>query len=222
MSENDNGVVTDYIYAEGRPIAVLQPGAATQANQVTYILADHLGTPQLAVNSVGASVWQTTYQPFGTTGNVNASIIQNLRFPGQHIDVETGFNYNLNRDYMPNLGRYVETDPSGIAAGANAYLYAAGGPIVNVDPTGLVSWKQLWQLITGAQKAKTAADDAQSVIVVTEQCHNVAAADNAYSQIPATADDSDKLEAFATQYKNHVNAGGAVFQNVMQNPPYQR
>jgi RHS repeat-associated protein len=90
------------------------------------------------VTNSGQNVaWSTTYQPFGTTAIPVGSISQNLRFPGQYFDGETGFNYNLNRDYMPNLGRYLETDPIGLAGGINPYLYAAGNPIAKSDETGL-------------------------------------------------------------------------------------
>ena len=129
--------MTDYIYADGRPIAVLHPGATPTTNQVNYILADRLGTPQLASNSSGTTVWETTYQPFGTTGVITASIAQNLRFPGQYADTETGFNYNLNRDYMPNLGRYLQSDLIGINGGMNPYLYVVGNPLNYRDPQGL-------------------------------------------------------------------------------------
>lgn len=136
IAENDNGTVTDYIYADGRPIAILKPGAAPTADQVNYIVADHLGTPQLVSNSDGTPIWSTTYQPFGTAGLINASINQYLRFPGQYADVETGFSYNLNRDYMPNLGRYLQTDPIGLGGGTNLYSYVGSSPLVNVDPKG--------------------------------------------------------------------------------------
>ena len=140
LAENENGTVTDYIYADGRPIAVLHPGATPTTNQVNYILADRLGTPQLASNSSGTTVWETTYQPFGTTGVITASINQNLRFPGQYADTEAGFNYNLNRDYMPNLGRYLESDPMGLWGGVNPYSYVGGRPLTAIDPLGL------WQI----------------------------------------------------------------------------
>ncbi len=139
ISENNNGVVTDYIYADGRPIAILQPSATPSANQVNYVLADHLETPQLVSNSSGITVWSTSYQPFGTTGLISASINQNLRFPGQYADVEDGFSYNLNRDYMPNLGRYLESDPIGLGGGLNTYAYGKGDPYKNTDPTGTQS-----------------------------------------------------------------------------------
>jgi RHS repeat-associated protein len=137
IAENDNGTVTDYIYADGRPIAILKPGATPTANQVNYVTADRLGTPQVVSNSGGTPVWSTTYQPFGTTGIINGSINQYLRFPGQHADAETGFSYNLNRDYMPNLGRYLESDPIGLAGGLNTYRYARANPVRFKDRLGL-------------------------------------------------------------------------------------
>ena len=137
IAENDGGITTDYIYADGRPIAILQPNATIAADQVNYVTADRLGTPQVVSNSGGTPVWSTTYQPFGSTGLINASISQNLRFPGQYADVETGFSYNLNRDYMPNLGRYLESDPIGIKGGMNSYGYVNGSPESYVDREGL-------------------------------------------------------------------------------------
>jgi RHS repeat-associated protein len=139
IAENDGGIVTDYVYVDGRPIAILQPGASVAANQVNYVLADRLGTPLQVANSAATpvSVWSTIYTPFGTTGTITASINQGLRLPGQYADVETGFNYNLNRDYMPNLDRYLEVDPIGIYGGINSYVYALANPLFWVDASGL-------------------------------------------------------------------------------------
>lgn len=137
ITENDNGVVADYVYADGRPIAVIQPTATPAASQISYVVTDRLGTPQITVNGSGASTWNSTYQTFGTTDSVTASITQNLRFPGQLADAETGFSYNLNRDYMPNLGRYLETDLIGLAGGANSYIYVGANPVSGYDPSGL-------------------------------------------------------------------------------------
>src|ERR1017187_5647269 len=83
------------------------------------------------------TVWSTTYQPFGTTPVPTGTITQNLRFPGQYFDGETGFSYNLNRDYMPNLGRYLQSDPVGIEGGINLYQYAGSNPLRVDDPSGL-------------------------------------------------------------------------------------
>lgn len=138
LEENNGGTITDYVYADRRPVGALEPGASPTANRVNIIVADRLGTPQLASNISASTTWGTTYQPYGTTGTVTGSVTQNVRFPGQYADAaETGFNYNLNRDYMPNIGRYLETDPGGIIGGFGTYGYAMQNPIKTTDPWGL-------------------------------------------------------------------------------------
>jgi RHS repeat-associated protein len=87
-------------------------------NRRLTLHTDQLGTPQLATGSSQSVVWSANYQPFGQTANTQGALVQNLRLPGQQFDVETGFNHNGFRDYVPNLGRYLESDPIGLAGGA--------------------------------------------------------------------------------------------------------
>jgi len=64
-------------------------------------------------SQVLSSLTQTTL-PITTGVTAN-----NLRFPGQYFDAETGTHYNYFRDYDPSTRRYVQSDPMSVAATAN-------------------------------------------------------------------------------------------------------
>lgn len=66
------------------------------------------------------------------------TVENNLRFPGQYEDGETGFYYNFQRYYDPVRGRYTQVDPIGFAGGdLNLYGYANNRPINLLDYLGL-------------------------------------------------------------------------------------
>ncbi|WP_343791421.1 RHS repeat-associated core domain-containing protein, partial [Dokdonella soli] len=64
-------------------------------------------------------------------------VASRVRLPGQYYDAETGLNYNYFRDYESNIGRYIESDPLGLLAGANTYGYALQDPGYFADALGL-------------------------------------------------------------------------------------
>jgi RHS repeat-associated protein len=65
------------------------------------------------------------------------AFVFDLRYPGQQYDSASGFNYNYFRDYDPSTGRYVQSDPIGLAGGISTYGYVGGNPLSNIDPLGL-------------------------------------------------------------------------------------
>ena len=103
-----------------------------------FLHADHLGKTQFATDTTGAIIWDggiTT--PFGESLTLASAFTQNLMFPGQYADSETGLSHNWHRTYDPMLGRYLQSDPIGLAGGLNRYAYVGGNPVSYVDPTGL-------------------------------------------------------------------------------------
>jgi uncharacterized protein RhaS with RHS repeats len=50
---------------------------------------------------------------------------------------ESGLYYNYFRDYDPQVGRFIESDPAGLYGGINTYSYALSNPISLYDPYGL-------------------------------------------------------------------------------------
>jgi RHS repeat-associated protein len=113
------------------PVAVLSP-----VQQPYNIAPDHLSAPHQITNANGHVVWQWDHDPFGN-GQPTGSFEYNLRFPGQFYDRNARLHYNYFRDYDPNTGRYIESDPIGLAGGINTYGYVGQNPLGTSDPFGL-------------------------------------------------------------------------------------
>ena len=115
------------------------PVATIQAGTAYYIAPDYLGAPHQITDPSQNVVWFWDHDPFGTTAPTG-TLTYSLRFPGQFYDPLTGLNYNGFRDYDPATGRYIESDPIGLAGGVNTYGYAGGNPVSGIDPLGLWCW----------------------------------------------------------------------------------
>ena len=108
-------------------------------NDVFAVHTDNLGTPRLLTSTEGETVWEATYTPLGEALISQQTIEFNLRFPGQYADAETGTHYNYQRDYDPRTGRYLTSDPIGLAGGDNTYAYANNNVLGAIDALGLFS-----------------------------------------------------------------------------------
>ena len=100
---------------------------------------DHLGTPQKITAVNGTIVWDAKYSSFGEATIEVATVENNLRFPGQYYDSESGLHYNYQRYYNSKLGKYLRVDPIGINGGVNIYCYSKNNPILYYDSLGLIT-----------------------------------------------------------------------------------
>ncbi|MFN7550165.1 MAG: RHS repeat domain-containing protein, partial [Pseudomonadota bacterium] len=127
------------VWMDDRPVAVVEGTA------LRYIETDHLNTPRALIDparNVAVWRWDLQVSAFGEHAanedpDADGSPVKfNLRFPGQYLDAETGLHYNYFRDYEAGTGRYVESDPIGLAGGIASYPYANSMPIGAADPRG--------------------------------------------------------------------------------------
>jgi RHS repeat-associated protein len=103
---------------------------------IAYVHTDQLGQPQMLTDASKAVVWDRVARPFGATAAETGTTAVALRFPGQWADAESGYHYNYQRDYDPSIGRYLQSDPIGLAGGRNRYAYVGGNPQNLTDRTG--------------------------------------------------------------------------------------
>lgn len=145
-TDNDGAVTTS---------AVVNVTVNSGIAQMYYIVPDHLNTPRMVKDQNANVVWKWDQaEPFGATqpdadpDGDGIAFDFPLRFPGQYFDQETGRLYNWHRYFDPTRGQYEESDPIGLAAGLNTYLYVGGNPLEYTDPQGLQLLEKLLKDLT--------------------------------------------------------------------------
>jgi RHS repeat-associated protein len=134
--DDSGALVKRYTFAPNsfEPLSLIHEGT-------TYSYQNnHLRTPRIMTTIDATIVWNAKYSSFGQADIDGSSIVDNnLRFPGQYYDQETGLHYNWHRYYDPNIGRYLTSDPIGLRGGINLFIYAFNNPINLIDLFGLDS-----------------------------------------------------------------------------------
>jgi RHS repeat-associated protein len=108
----------------------------------SWYLQDGLGSTVELTNAAGAVAGSYIYDVFGSVRSHSGSANAVFTFTGQPADV-TGMQYLRARFFEPRLGRLITLDPEGREPG-NPYSYADDNPALLSDPTGLISWGQVW------------------------------------------------------------------------------
>ena len=143
----------EYIYGASGLLATI---AATGANAVQYLTADHLGSPRVVTTDWGQLVSRHDYLPFGEelfAGQGGRTAAQGYspdgirqKFTQKERDIETGLDYFGARYYGSTQGQFTSPDPLitsakvGVPQSWNRYTYCLNNPLAFIDPTGL-EWR---------------------------------------------------------------------------------
>jgi RHS repeat-associated protein len=137
LPSNDNSPVD-------LPLAVID----VATNTISFVHADHLGRPIRMTSPTKTTVWAATWKPWGEVQTLSGTTTNNLRYPGQYFQIETGLHYNHHRMYDPVTGRYTQPDPLRFVDGPSVYAYAKNSPFMRVDrdgkETNIVVWGDSW------------------------------------------------------------------------------
>jgi RHS repeat-associated protein len=104
------------------------------------LLGDHLNTVRDVVATNGTVENHLAYSSFGELLSETSSPTHSPlhRYTGRPFETSIGVQYNHNRWYDANVGRWISEDPIGFAGGdANLMRYVANQPIARIDPHGL-------------------------------------------------------------------------------------
>ena len=140
----------DYIYAEGRIVAVRVGDGNT--GSLYYVLTDHLGSWEKVLDEDKTIVQQTHFDPWGNrmsyaawnTSQTQTTFTFDRGFTGhEHYDFMHVINANA-RLYDPTIGRFFSPDPFVQAPDGtqayNRYSYCMNNPVMYCDPDGEFFW----------------------------------------------------------------------------------
>jgi RHS repeat-associated protein len=110
----------------------------TRNGQTYTYHSDALGSIIAITDGNNTVVQRYEYDAYGNiTYLQDPGFKQPYAYTGREWDEESGLYYYRARYYDPGVGRFVESDPIGLAGGINRYAYVEGDPINQVDPEGL-------------------------------------------------------------------------------------
>ena len=142
---------TIFIYdASGRLVAEYS-SAANNNPQLSYLTADHLGSPRIITDASGNVNSRRDFMPFGeeistvqrTTRTDYAGDKVRQKFTGYERDNESGLDFAQARYFAYNYGRFISVDPIMMTKNRladpqsiNLYVYTRNNPLRFIDPSG--------------------------------------------------------------------------------------
>ena len=147
--ELDGSGVTRSTFAYGSRVNI--PDYMTSGGVQYRIIADHLGSPRLVIDTTtGAVVQRMDFDEYGRVLVDTNPGFQPFGFAGGLYDRDTGLVRFGARDYDPSMGRWTSKDPSLFTGGTNLYAYTFNDPVNFIDRDGRVPVPLVTGLIGGA------------------------------------------------------------------------
>jgi RHS repeat-associated protein len=112
-----------------------------------FVHQDRMGSVYSVTTDTGTVLEQYAYTAYGTRTIKNqegatlavSAIGNDLGFQGQRHDTRTDMIEMRHRWYRPDWGRFISSDPIGLAGGSNFYAFGYGSPLRFRDPLGLMA-----------------------------------------------------------------------------------
>jgi RHS repeat-associated protein len=131
--DDQGAVVSRYVPGLGLD-GVVTSYAGSGTGSRSWLLTDERGSVAALAGSTGVVSNINRYDEYGVPASGNAGRFQ---YTGQAWLAEAGAYHYRARTYLPQLGRFLQPDPIGYAAGANLYAYVGADPVNLLDPLGL-------------------------------------------------------------------------------------
>lgn len=132
--DGSNNVVSRFVYGARANV----PEYLIKGGQTYRIIADHLGSPRLVVNTATGQVAQRLdYDVWGNVTQDTNPGFQPFGFAGGLYDQDTGLVRFGLRDYDAATGQWTAKDPVGFGGDStNLYAYVGNDPVNYIDPSG--------------------------------------------------------------------------------------
>ena len=106
-----------------------------------WTLGDHLNSIRDIIDATGKVVSHREYNAFGKVTRATGNFDCVFGYTGKMFDTTTALQWNINRWYDAEVGRWTSEDPIGFEGeGVNINLYVQNSPVIFRDTQGLIKW----------------------------------------------------------------------------------